>query len=323
MIYNFSPKEKNCVKRVDFKCDFCYIISRIGCGAYGKNPQDVRQAMKSVCKFISQKNTNPSIEAMRFVYETEARHLPILHSSPIYTLNAVMSGRAVMKCTAGELLLERGCLFVGYPCRDYSFLTADELVVTYVSFHGSGIEEALSDIGISETRPMADGLTEVCSFFDDAVRRTNQLNARHITLAAIHFALAAIADRLGVPEPIKNNENLFGAVKNYVDGNFNDPKLSLSLLSERYCYSGKYISALIKNNLGTGFSEYLTEKRISFAKSIMNTGLRSVGEVAFASGFSDPLYFSKVFKRKTGMTPTEYMLTHKDRAAALVEKLIK
>ena len=68
----------------------------------------------------------------------------------------------------------------------------------------------------------------------------------------------------------------------------------------------KYLSHIFKKEMGMNYSEYLNNARISYAVSLFNHGVDSVKNVAFLSGFNDPLYFSSVFKKNTGLSPKEY-----------------
>ena len=54
------------------------------------------------------------------------------------------------------------------------------------------------------------------------------------------------------------------------------------------------------------YSEYLRNYRINYAVSLLNHGIDSVKNIAFLSGFSDPLYFSNVFKKVMGISPKDY-----------------
>ena len=70
--------------------------------------------------------------------------------------------------------------------------------------------------------------------------------------------------------------------------------------------SPNYFSAMFSQEIGQTFIEYLTEKRINEAKRMLRqTEMRS-SEIAFAVGFRDSHYFSFVFKKVSGCTPSEY-----------------
>ena len=56
-----------------------------------------------------------------------------------------------------------------------------------------------------------------------------------------------------------------------------------------------------------GYTEYLHMFRIKYAISLFENGLDSIKNVAFLSGYSDPLYFSTVFKNKIGISPKNYI----------------
>ena len=67
-----------------------------------------------------------------------------------------------------------------------------------------------------------------------------------------------------------------------------------------------YIFIFNKQTMNITYSEYLRNVRIKYAITLLNNGLDSIKNVAFLSGYSDPLYFSNVFKRVVGCSPKEY-----------------
>ena len=71
-------------------------------------------------------------------------------------------------------------------------------------------------------------------------------------------------------------------------------------------YNKKYLSALFVKNKNVKFKEYLNSLRINRALELIGDPDLSVSEISEKCGFSDPYYFSKVFKKITGLTPTEY-----------------
>lgn len=68
----------------------------------------------------------------------------------------------------------------------------------------------------------------------------------------------------------------------------------------------KYLSKLAKKNNLQPPCQVLLEKQITHGKQLLKQTDKTVKEIAFEMNFEDHFYFSKVFKRKTGQTPTEY-----------------
>ena len=82
--------------------------------------------------------------------------------------------------------------------------------------------------------------------------------------------------------------------------------LSLSRLAEATNVSSGYLSALFKQQTGKTVTEYVTDKRISYAVYLLDTTHLQVQTVAANCGIMDLQYFSKLFKKKIGKTPREY-----------------
>ena len=82
--------------------------------------------------------------------------------------------------------------------------------------------------------------------------------------------------------------------------------ISLEATAETVNISPYYFSKLFKEETGINFSDYLTELRINRAKELINQDPdRNIKEVSIEAGYSNPNYFSRIFKKWTGMTPTE------------------
>ena len=93
--------------------------------------------------------------------------------------------------------------------------------------------------------------------------------------------------------------------KTYIDGNYGRD-LSLDEVSKAVDISPYYFSKLFKEETGENFIEYLTKVRISRAKELLTDPNVSIKEVCASSGYSDPNYFSRIFKKYEGVTPSEY-----------------
>lgn len=100
-------------------------------------------------------------------------------------------------------------------------------------------------------------------------------------------------------------------VREYLDIHFAE-EISYKEFNCIFGYSEKYITAVFKEKLGVTPSRYVLEKKMELARRLMSQerGLL-LREVAQRVGYSDQLYFSKVFKNCTGMSPSSYMKREK------------
>lgn len=96
---------------------------------------------------------------------------------------------------------------------------------------------------------------------------------------------------------------------NYVDEHINEESMTLKGISENILYmNASYVSRIFVKEVGQTFSSYVTEHRIEKAKEILShTSVEQIQNVAALVGCgNNPYYFSKIFKKVTGMTPTIY-----------------
>ena len=84
-----------------------------------------------------------------------------------------------------------------------------------------------------------------------------------------------------------------------------DNDISLSMAADRLYMNKTYISESFKQKTGISFTEYVTLAKMERAKVLLNEDLKTY-EIAEMLGFKDTEYFSKVFKKITGLTPTEF-----------------
>lgn len=82
--------------------------------------------------------------------------------------------------------------------------------------------------------------------------------------------------------------------------------LNLDEVSKELFVSPQYLSRLYKNETGENFIERLTSVRIENAKKLMKENKYSIKEICFMSGYCDPNYFSKLFKKREGISPSAY-----------------
>ena len=93
--------------------------------------------------------------------------------------------------------------------------------------------------------------------------------------------------------------------KEYIVEHFSKD-LSLEEMAKELGISPYYLSKLFKESEGVNYIDYVTGLRIKYAKEQLNNSDKSIKEICHESGYGDPNYFSRIFKKWTGVTPTEY-----------------
>ena len=83
-------------------------------------------------------------------------------------------------------------------------------------------------------------------------------------------------------------------------------EISMYDAAEQMNYSEAYFCKLFKQCFGTNFTSYLVKYRVEEAKKLLRDSGMNAKEVGKACGYSDPCYFTRVFKREMGCTPLEY-----------------
>jgi len=97
--------------------------------------------------------------------------------------------------------------------------------------------------------------------------------------------------------------------KRYIREHYKED-ISLPMLADLANVSAVYLSRLFKKNEGINFLDYLNQYRIEVAKKMLLDIHFNINEVAELSGFKNAKYFSKIFKKIVGITPSEYRRRH-------------
>jgi len=137
--------------------------------------------------------------------------------------------------------------------------------------------------------------------------------------------LAVMQDLLEKPVPPEERDSrkIFQA-KWIIREQLYNPKLNVKHLAQRLRCSADYLSNIFRKETGETLIHYINRQRVNGAKNALGSTNLSVSEIAWATGFSDPGYFTRVFKRFTGHTPGNYreMLQGRQRGSESIPKTI-
>lgn len=92
-------------------------------------------------------------------------------------------------------------------------------------------------------------------------------------------------------------------------------RLTLEETARIVCLSPDYLSRIFRQETGIGFRQYLNNVRITKAKELIQTTSLRLTDISQMAGYDDQSYFTKVFKRTTGISPNEYVKKHRQAAS--------
>ena len=254
---------------------------------------------KNICKFTNLSFAEPLL-LHNFVLETDET---VMCQKKILEINIailVTAGEGYFHFNDKEENYSIGKLFFGFEGESFFASPSADTKYIYISFSGGRAELFFKRFGINTYSRTFSDFNGMIPIWSESLSRATEDTIDIATESMLLYAFSCLS---GKQNP---QNNVVEKMIEFSEENFADSSLSLATISENLNYSAKYLSHIFKINMGITYSEYLKNLRIKYAISLFEHGIESVKNVAFLSGFSDPLYFSTVFKSNIGVPPKEY-----------------
>lgn len=224
-----------------------------------------------------------------------------------YHLVLVVKGSIEVMYHGEMFYLGKGGVFIYEPGAEHYYRALTAASTFWIHFAGTAVCEIFSDMDITAGVYESDAGAAATDEFRILVRRNGSTNERKLVLGTLLNLLALISD--GVHRS-KHSEKR-GDVKNidsiieYMNMNY-EKKLTVSTLAEMAGYSVSRFLHLFSETIGKPPMRYLRDIRLANACELLDTSEYPVSKIADLCGFNDPLYFSRVFADKYGLSPSAY-----------------
>ena len=191
-----------------------------------------------------------------------------------------------------------------YPLR-YEKKKEDRLVYYLMHFSGTDVERFLSGIGFDKlpikltVGTVKEVTEEFLELFDIYAKNPPYIQE------IVATGLQKILIQLSLKNVKEDEESAPWRAVCYIKRNLTE-KISVPQLAEIEGLSESRFYAVFKEKIGSTPIEYINSLRIERACNLLSSTLMSVGEIGSNCGFDDTFYFSKTFKKKMGVTPTQY-----------------
>lgn len=239
-----------------------------------------------------------------------------------YLFHYVLEGRGSFFNGNNTYSLSKGDGFLICPSQMVSYRADEKNPWTYswVGFNGADAERLVSLTGISKEKPIFhyDHDDKLESLLRAIVEHNGPraCDEARMTAALFDF-LAELMERFGGNVSVhKSGYEYVKKSIQFIDRNYSRP-IDIDDIASFAGISRSHLYRLFMQHISMPPNEYLTRYRINKAAMLLRCHDLSVGEAAFSTGFSDQLYFSRVFKKIKGVPPSRYLRELKENQTAV------
>lgn len=274
---------------------------------------------ENFCAFVAERESFGDVRVLYYVYET--RPQPLAWRSVTFSrMHFVTEGEGVLHTPSGEFPLTAGDVFILMPGMPYMIDTAGGLKYVYVCVNGDRVRDIAEMLRVTPASCVFRNMGRLAELWKGGIGLSTEM-LKFYGEGAFLTTAAVIGEELFAREESRvAGTTAASLIKREADEQFADPTLTLESVCRRLNYSPKYISSAFKREYGVTFKDYLTTTRINNSLALMDKGFVSIKDISNLSGFSDPLYFSKVFKQRMRITPTEQIAEIKRRREKVHKK---
>ena len=229
-----------------------------------------------------------------------------------YSLHYVHSGRGTIYRGNETFAVEAGDLFLIYPDEMIVHRNDDEgepWELYWINFRGKKAPSLVERMHFNHDNPVLKGNhEEVYEAFNRTLCGEIPDSVKDLIVMSLLYEIVSIVGKIhGGPVEVKPNFPAY--VSNailYIEQNYSNPELSIHEVAKFCNINANYLSRLFRSSLNVCFSHYLSSVRMQKAKEFLSLKKYKVNEVSELVGYSNPLYFSKEFKKYVGMPPSDY-----------------
>ncbi|MEK6796768.1 MAG: AraC family transcriptional regulator [Spirochaetota bacterium] len=227
-----------------------------------------------------------------------------------FLMHYVLSGKGTVRVAGRTHAVTRGGAFVFFP-RERHWYQADSVhpwSYAWVGFSGTRAGVLLGRAGITSISPIfhstysADIAKHLADMRLSLSRRAAGFELK--TEGLMYLIFSALMPPQSVSKRSRDDSSVALAMK-FIDTNF-QRDISAAQTAEYVGLERSYFSSLFSRTVSMSVKEYIMSRRIEKAKQFLVSMDLTVAEIAASVGYQDYFTFAKAFKKRTGVTPSEY-----------------
>lgn len=233
-------------------------------------------------------------------------------SRPVYIIHIILKGKGIYVVDNKKYNIKAGQGFIIEP-NVITFYQADSKEpwsYCWIAFDGEGAEKYLQELGLIQQKPIfkTQRVEELFELIKEMLKSQENNLANELKIQGLFYQFFSIIVEENSVENIENNEQLNPYVNkalDYIKKNYWDD-INVNSIIEYIGLNRSYFSNLFRKSMGITLQEYLSVFRLSRANELLDMTDENIEDIANNCGYNDPLVFSKAYKRKYGVTPTQH-----------------
>ncbi len=229
-----------------------------------------------------------------------------------FQINYITEGEGVLETQFGKFNLKKGCIFITFPgiWHRYKPFTKTGWTENYIGFNGSMAEKLIAEPQFSPKEPVFYfGIKE--EFIDTYLKIFDLVEKEQPGFQQI--ASGMIIKLLGYIVSFEKQKDFSGKrIAQVIESSRFEMRqnigkeLDLKEMAQKHNVSYSFFRKMFKKYTGVSPGQYHLQLRIMRAKELLVSTDKSIKEIGYELGFQSIFYFSNMFKKKTGDTPSNF-----------------
>lgn len=230
-----------------------------------------------------------------------------------YLLHFIFDGEGIFEVGGVSYRLRKGQGFLICP-NVVTYYQADEVnpwTYGWVGFNGTLAESLLKQAGLTPASPILyyERDDMIYQYLQLMAQSSESHKARETRLTGLLYLMLSLLVEAAPETPLIQKESraeiYIEKVKDFIEMNFSQ-KITIEDIAHFIGLNRSYLCSLFKRQMNVSIQDYLIRYRIDMACKMMGNAELSIGDIARSVGYSDPLLFSKMFKKIMGTSPKHY-----------------
>lgn len=224
-----------------------------------------------------------------------------------FLISLVTDGEATLYEKTKNVPFGKGDFIVMFPDTPYHYRAGESWSLKWVGVGSADLAVFLARLGITPDSPVipctdpqaAETILDKIREMSLAQTPSRTMRMKGLLCELIAMIAESCEKKIALPS-VRSGEIL-----NYISANYTE-EIRVEQIARDYHLDRSYLERTFKRETGISIREAITTFRIKKAQSMLRETSVSIADVAKYSGFGDHLYFSKFFRKKFGMSPSEY-----------------